>query len=97
MFRRHLDSKSGLLLMEPTESRSGTSIHMFFVFIALGVAWLDADLRVVDTTIARPWRVYWPSGPARFVLEGEPSMIESLAVGDQLKAIDVESKEPLPL
>jgi uncharacterized membrane protein (UPF0127 family) len=96
-FRRRLDPGRGLLLVEPAETRSGTAIHMFFVFMDLGVAWLDSDLRVVDTAIARPWRMYWPSVPARFVLEGRPSMLESLAVEDQLKAIDVESQEPLRL
>lgn len=96
MFRRQLDPDDGLLLVEPGESRTGTSIHMFFVFMSLGVAWLDTELRVVDLTVARPWRLYWPKAPARYVLEGNPSMIESLAIGDQLKAVELESQDPFP-
>lgn len=95
MFRRQIDAGSGLLLVEPKASRSGTSIHMFFVFMPLGVAWLDPAWRVVSTTVAQPWRLYWPDQPARFVLEGRPDMLESLAVGDLLKATNLESHAPV--
>ncbi len=60
---------------------------MFAVFTELGVAWLDQSRRVVDVRIAKPWRLYAPSAPAKYTLEGPPSMLESLAVGDQLEFI----------
>ncbi len=60
---------------------------MFAVFTELGVAWLDRNGRVVDVRIAKPWRLYAPSAPAKYTLEGSPSMLESLAVGDQLEFV----------
>lgn len=83
-FRRQLPSGEGLLLVERDESRLSTAIHMWGVFMSLGVAWLDSNGVVVDMRVARPWRLYWPTQPAKYVLEGPPSMLESLAVGEQL-------------
>jgi uncharacterized membrane protein (UPF0127 family) len=87
-FRRVLPEGRGLLLAEARASRLGTTIHMWAVFLPLGVAWLDPEGRVVECREARPWRIYRPAAPARFVLEGPPSMLERLAVGDVLEFED---------
>ncbi|MFP3853864.1 MAG: DUF192 domain-containing protein [Anaerolineales bacterium] len=92
-FRRTLPQGLGLLLVEGAASRLGTAIHMWAVFMPIGVAWLDERQRVVDLKIARPWRVYAPVKPARFILEGDPSMLESLAEGDRLEFSDVAHEE----
>ncbi len=84
MFRRRLADDEGLLLVDSGESRMSATIHMWFVFMTLGVAWLDKDQRVVDLQLARPWRIYAPHAAARYILEGPPSMIEELAIGDEL-------------
>jgi uncharacterized membrane protein (UPF0127 family) len=88
-FRRGLPGGSALLLDEGAQSRSGTSIHMFFVFMDLGVVWIDREGRVVDRRIARPWRVYFPAAAARYVLEGEPAMIDRVQIGDQVEFRDL--------
>jgi len=84
MFRRRLADDEGLLLVDSGESRMSATIHMWFVFMTLGVAWLDKDQRVVDLQLARPWHIYAPHAAARYILEGPPSMIEELAIGDEL-------------
>lgn len=90
-FRRSLPDGRALLLVERQESRLNASIHMWFVFMDLGVAWLDSELQVVDAIRARPWRVYVPAAPAKFILEAGPDLLEYLAVGDELS---IEDRSP---
>lgn len=95
-FRREFPSGEGLVLVEWTESRLATTIHMFFVPVSLGIAWLDAAGTVVQTTVARPWHLYVPDKPAQTVLEVPPGVIESVAVGDVLEFIDVSPDPASP-
>jgi uncharacterized membrane protein (UPF0127 family) len=81
-FRRRLEPGTGVVLVEGRPARLSTAIHMAFVFFPLGVAWLDADGRVVDCRLARPWRIYVPHSSAKFVLEGPPEMLECLGLGE---------------
>jgi uncharacterized membrane protein (UPF0127 family) len=89
MLRRPLAPDEGLLLVERNAGRAQTAIHMAMVLFPLGVVWLDDDLRVVDKRLALPWRAYAPSAPARFILEGEPRVLECVACGDILVFTDV--------
>ncbi len=82
-------------MVESRQSRSATAIHMWFVFMPLGVAWLAADGRVVDTRLALPWRLYAPKVAAKFTLEGPPGMLESVAINDRLEFVDAASDPPL--
>jgi uncharacterized membrane protein (UPF0127 family) len=84
-FRSSLEQDEGLLLVERSESRSNAAIHMWMVFFPITVAWLDKDFRVVDLKLAKPWRVYLPSAPAKFVLEGSVEMMARLSPGDRLE------------
>ncbi len=93
-FRRSLEPGEGLLLVEGRETRSGTAIHMWFVFMPLGVAWVAADGRVVDKRLALPWRLYAPKEPAKFILEGPPVMLESVAINDYLEFVDAATIRP---
>lgn len=88
MFRRRLEPGEGLLLVEGSAGRTQTAIHMAMVFFPLGVIWLDDDLRVVDKRLALPWRAYLSSVPARYVLEGDPRVLECVAHGDVLEIAD---------
>jgi len=84
-FRRTLGQDEGLLLVGRRESRTEATIHMFFVFFPITAIWLDRAGRVVDVQLARPFRpLYVPRAPARDVLEGPPSLMERVQVGDQL-------------
>lgn len=84
-FKRKLPDGEGLLLVGSAESISLATIHMFGVFFSLGVIWLDSSLRVVDRALARPFDIHRPSAPARYVLEGNPSMLEGVELGDELE------------
>ena len=94
MFRSSLDSGEGLLFIERRASRLNTTIHMLFMFISIGVVWLDGHGRVVDTCLAQPWRLlYAPRGPAQYVLETTPAILQQVAPGDELEWIEVD--EPI--
>lgn len=84
-FRRGLPPGEGLILVEAREGRAQTAIHMWMVAFPIGVAWLDDKLQVVDTRLALPWRIYVPSRAARYTLEGAPSMLQSVAVGEVME------------
>jgi len=85
MFRRHLSPDEGLLLVENQVSIAATAIHMFFVFFPIAAIWLDDSFRVVDKTLARPFRPFYASRtPARYVLEAVPAVLDRVTVGDQL-------------
>ena len=85
-FRRALAPDEGLVLVEERESRLNTAIHMLFVFFDLGVIWVGDDGRVVDKVRARPWRLsYAPQAPARYVIEGDPDLLEQVEIGDRVR------------
>jgi uncharacterized protein len=86
MFRSHLASDEGLLLVQERSSRVDASIHMLFVFTDLAVIWLDQDGMVVDTVLARAWRpAYFPKAPAKYILEISPERFEEFRVGDKIE------------
>jgi uncharacterized membrane protein (UPF0127 family) len=85
-FRRRLDEGEGLWLIGRRESRVDTAIHMFFVFFPIAAIWLDMSGQVVDAKLARPFRpFYGPRGPAKDILEGPPSLLEQVQIGDRLR------------
>jgi uncharacterized membrane protein (UPF0127 family) len=89
MFRSHLGTDDGLLLVMPGESRIDASIHMLFVPFDIAVFWISGSLEVVDKTIAKAWRpALVPARPARYVLELHPSKITSFEVGHKVHIID---------
>jgi uncharacterized membrane protein (UPF0127 family) len=84
--RRALGDDEGLLLVGQRESRLDAAIHMLFVFFPIAVVWLDAKGCVVDVQLARPFRPFYaPQAPAKDILEGPPSLMESVHVGDRLR------------
>ena len=85
-FRRTLGDDEGVLLVGRQESRADTAIHMFFVFVPIAAIWVDRTGRVVDAQLARPFRLlYVPRASARDVLEGPPTLLERVQIGDQLR------------
>jgi uncharacterized membrane protein (UPF0127 family) len=85
MFRRELKPGEALLFVNPHESIADAAIHMLFVGTPLGVVWLDSEGWVVDTVLAQPWRAHYaPKKPAKYILEGEPLLIEKVAVGTKI-------------
>jgi len=89
-FRSSLDYDEGLVLVEARDSRIDTSIHMFFVWTNLAVAWVNSEYEVVDTALAKAWRPYYgPAKPARYVIEFHPNRHGELRPGDRV-AFDYE-------
>ncbi len=85
-FRRQLAADDGLVLVEKSDSKMSTSIHMFFVFFDLGVIWVNDAGEVVGTVLAKPWRLsYVPPKPARYVIEGHPAILDKVQVGDHIQ------------
>lgn len=84
-FRRSLTKDQVYLFVLDRESVSGAAIHMFFVLFPIAVVWIDEDRRVVDKVLARPWRPYYaPGRPARYFLEGHPTLLDRVSVGDEI-------------
>lgn len=84
-FRSSLGLEEGLVLVEPRDSRIDTSIHMFFVWTDLSVAWVNGQGEVVDVALAKSWRpFYGPAKPARYVIEYHPARHGDLRLGDRI-------------
>ncbi len=85
MFRKALNPKEGLLLVESSDSRLNAAIHMLFMNFDIAAVWIDSQMRVVDAKQARRWRPsYMPAGPARFILETRPEYLSCFQIGDQV-------------
>ncbi len=88
MFHRALGKDEVYLFVERRESVAQTAIHMLFVFSSIAVVWLDREMRVVDKVLARPFRPYYaPARAAQYYVEGHPSLLERVSMGDVL-AVD---------
>ena len=85
-FKRRLGEDEGLVLVEKSDNRLSTSIHMLFVSFDLAVIWVNDAGEVVDSVLAKPWRLsYAPKAPARYVIEGHPRLLEEVKVGDHIR------------
>ena len=88
-FRRRLAQDEGLILAGTRDSRLDSSIHMLFVRFELAVIWIDSTMKVVDKTIAKPWRpAYFSKQPAQFVLEIHPDRWNDFNIGDTVEFND---------
>ncbi len=91
-FRRHLAEDDGLVLVEKSDSRIATSIHMLFVAFDLGVIWVNNAGKVVDKVLAKPWRLsYAPQSPARYVIELHPALLDQVEIGDRIQFEESET------
>jgi uncharacterized membrane protein (UPF0127 family) len=83
--RRAVAGDQVYLFVEGAESVARATIHMLFVFFPIAVVWLDGERRVVDKALARPFRPYYaPRQAAQYYIEGHPSLLERVRVGDRL-------------
>ena len=85
MFTKTINPNQGVILVENTESRINTSIHMLFMNFDLTILWVDTQMIVVDKVLAKKWvPFYSPQAPAKYVIELHPSQISHFSIGDQL-------------
>jgi uncharacterized membrane protein (UPF0127 family) len=84
--RRAVSGGQVYLFVEGRESVARATIHMLFVFFPIAVVWLDGERRVVDKAMAHPFRPYYaPCKPAQYYVEGHPSLLERVRVGDRIE------------
>jgi len=85
MFKKEIPDGQGLLLVQSSDSKVNSSIHMMFMWIDLAVIWINSDYKVVDRVFARRWKLgYFPKSPAKYVLETGVSHINDFNIGDRL-------------
>jgi uncharacterized membrane protein (UPF0127 family) len=85
MFRPPLQAGEALILVEARDSRAAATIHMLGVSFPIGAVWIDESGRIVDKTLALPWRPYYaPRAPARYILETQPEFLERVTFGDEV-------------
>jgi uncharacterized membrane protein (UPF0127 family) len=85
MFTTDIDKNYGLLLVQGSNSRVNTSIHMMFMQIDLAVIWIDGEFSVVDKVLARRWKLaYLPKKAAKYVLETGVSNLSDFDIGDKV-------------
>jgi uncharacterized membrane protein (UPF0127 family) len=88
MFQREINPHEGILMVQDSESRVNSSIHMFFMNFDISVVWLDNQLCVVDAKIARRWQpMVAPKSPAKYILESHPDRLADFTVGDQIDLV----------
>lgn len=86
MLHRNLPTDEGLIFAYGRASKMDTTIHMLFVFFPISVIWISKDMEVITTKIAKPWRPYYaPSQAAQYFIEGDPSLLDKVSVGDKLR------------
>ncbi len=85
MFTKSLPEHHGLLLVQSSDSRINSSIHMMFMWMDLAVIWINSKFQVVDVILARRWKLaYLPKQPAKYVLETAVSNLGDFNIGDQV-------------
>jgi len=61
--------RKNILLVLPREGRNRAAIHSFFVFFPFQAIFINSRKEVVDSKRIKPFRVFLPRKPARFILE----------------------------
>jgi len=83
--KRALQPGEGLVLVDSSDNRINTALTMVFVFFDLGIIWVNSAGEVVDSVLARPWRLsYAPKVPARYTIEADPGIIDMVSLGDHI-------------
>lgn len=90
MFSRPLKKGEALVLRAKEESIMETTVHMFFVFFTIDIAWLDKSKIIVD--MRRSVRAFTPlitpRKPAKYVVEFPKNTLRHVDMGDKLEFVD---------
>ncbi|MHC1741016.1 MAG: DUF192 domain-containing protein [Anaerolineaceae bacterium] len=85
MLTKSIPDYSGIILVENSESRINTAIHMLFMNFDITAVWINARLEVVDLQLAKKWHLsYIPNKKAQYVLELNTNHLNDFHIGDQL-------------
>jgi uncharacterized membrane protein (UPF0127 family) len=86
MFTKSLPENHGLLLVQNSDCRLNSSIHMMFMWMDLAVIWINSDYSVIDLVLARRWKMaYLPRKAAKYVLETGVSNLSGFNIGDTVR------------
>lgn len=92
MFANKLAPDSGIILVNSSESKIDSSIHMFFMKFDITTLWLDKNYVVVDKVLAKKWHpAYISRKPAQYVVETNATRYSDFSVGDSLLFSDENS------
>jgi uncharacterized membrane protein (UPF0127 family) len=90
MLHPGLGNFEGILLVEDSESKINSAIHMFFMRFDIAVIWINSQFQVVDVQLARKWHPFYiPSASSKFALETHPDRVVDFRIGDILSFHDV--------
>ena len=85
-FRRGLAEDEGAIFVRRAEGRLSASVHTIGLRFEIGIVWLNSEMIVVDMKLATPGQLaHVPKVPARVFLEGHPSILERVQIGDRLQ------------
>ncbi len=85
MFKKSIDPNYGIILVESSESKINSSIHMFFMNFNITVLWLNKDKVIIDKVLAMKWKpAYIPSQPAQYTIELHECRYDDFSIGDKL-------------
>ena len=88
--RRRLGTEEGMIFVCNRPGRLAAAIHTMGLRFAIGVVWLDAELKIVDMKLAKPWKfAHVPKAPAMYYLEANPAILDLVQIGDQLRIDEV--------
>jgi len=86
MFRTGLDRDSGIVLEVNPPGVVNASIHMFFMRFDITVIWIDQNMKVIDTNLAKKWRPYFaPKTSASYTIELHRDRLSDFHVNDQVE------------
>jgi uncharacterized membrane protein (UPF0127 family) len=90
MLRKCIPSDQGLLLVEETDTKVNSAIHMLFMNFDITAVWINSQMQVVDVKRAKKWKLaYIPAAPARYVLETHTDRLLDYHIGDKITFNDI--------
>lgn len=90
MFTKALPVQHGILLVQGSDSRVNSTIHMMFMLMDLAVVWINSDYFVVDVLLAHRWKLgYVPRQPAKYVLEADVAHLSDFNIGDKVSFTEI--------
>ncbi|MDO8555868.1 MAG: DUF192 domain-containing protein [Nanoarchaeota archaeon] len=80
----NIQQNEAVLFPLPQETRINALVDMLFVFMPLGILWLDKNKKIVDIKQAQPFCFYLPQQAASYVLEIHPNKLKKFRKGQTL-------------
>ncbi|MDR2545677.1 MAG: DUF192 domain-containing protein [Methanobrevibacter sp.] len=85
MFKKNINK--GLILKVPKSRYSKrSSMHMFFMRISLDVLFINEENKVYEMVTLKPWKIYSPKKPAKYVVELKKDSIntKNIEINDEI-------------